>query len=119
MDENQTIITGLATQKTSELVAATKQEPKTFKESLIELLDIPVDKNAMNELLGAVGVNGILEEPKLSDFLAAGMVAKAAMGDTKAFEVVRDTMGQKPTDKVAEDRTIRVVMDDRVKEYGE
>lgn len=28
-------------------------------------------------------------------------VQKALDGDTKAFEVVRDTMGEKPTDKVA------------------
>jgi hypothetical protein len=32
--------------------------------------------------------------------MAMKMVEKAMKGDTKAFEVVRDTNGQKPVDKV-------------------
>lgn len=121
LDANQQIITGLTTYKPEELTLMAKKsgENKTFRESLTELLDIPVDREAMNEIMGSLGANVKMTKPTMSDFLAAGMIAKAAMGDTKAFEVVRDTMGQKPTDKVEEDRTIRVLMDDKVKEYGE
>lgn len=35
-----------------------------------------------------------------TEAIALKQVEKALKGDTKAFEVVRDTIGQKPTDKV-------------------
>lgn len=121
MDDNQQVITSLVTCNTEELKLMVKENdtPKTFKDSLTELLDIPVDRDAMTEMVSSIGATLDIERPTLSDFLAASMITKAAMGDTKAFEVVRDTIGQKPTDKVAEDRTIRVVMDDNIRKYGE
>ena len=35
-----------------------------------------------------------------TEAIALKQIEKALKGDTKAFEVVRDTVGQKPTDKV-------------------
>lgn len=122
LDANQQVMTGLATYDTKELSTMVKQSGpvKTFKESLTDLLDIPVDKTAMSEMLGAVGASNLTPQaPTMSDFLAAGMIVKAAMGDTKAFEVVRDTIGQKPVDRVEQDRVVRVMMDPNIKKYGE
>lgn len=122
LDANQQVITGLTTYDTKELSTMVKESAsvKTFRESLTDLLDIPVDKTAMAEMLGAFGASNVVPQaPTMSDFLAAGMIAKAAMGDTKAFEVVRDTVGQKPVDRVEEDRVVRVMMDPTVKKYGE
>lgn len=47
----------------------------------------------------------ILMERKIGDMTTAdaisvALVEKALSGDTKAFEVIRDTLGQKPIDKV-------------------
>ena len=57
--------------------------------------------------------------PTMSDYLAATMIMKASLGDTKAYEVVRDTIGQKPVERLEQDTVMRVVMDGAVKEYGE
>lgn len=35
------------------------------------------------------------------DILTTAMIQKAARGDVRAFEVIRDTVGEKPIDKVA------------------
>ena len=32
--------------------------------------------------------------------ITAALIQKAVAGDTKAYEVIRDTIGQKPTDKI-------------------
>ena len=43
---------------------------------------------------------------------------KAALGDTKAFEAVRDTIGEKPTDKVIFTKTIIEATPEELKEAG-
>lgn len=57
--------------------AKAKKERKTFKEELLLLL-----------------ANGDVQEK-----ISLAMLQKALNGDTKAFEVIRDTVGEKPTDK--------------------
>lgn len=60
-----------------------RRERKKFKELLEIALQLP------NEETG-----------EQNDFaIVAALVKKAANGDTKAFEVIRDTIGEKPTDK--------------------
>ena len=49
-----------------------------------------------------------------TEAIALKQIEKALKGDTKAFEVVRDTVGQKPTDKI--DVTVN---DDSAKEMNE
>lgn len=60
-----------------------RAERKTFKEELITLLE-----------------NGNTQEK-----LSLAIIKKAMKGDTKAFEVIRDTVGEKPTDKIEADIT--------------
>lgn len=36
-----------------------------------------------------------------TEILAMAMLEKAKMGDTKAFELIRDTVGEKPIEKIA------------------
>ena len=66
---------------------------KTFRESLLLLLEKDDTQNKINEAL----------------------LLKALNGDTKAFEVIRDTVGEKPVDKVeaqVEQTTINVKLSD-------
>lgn len=64
-----------------------KRRQKTFKEVLETLLDKKVtDKNG--------------KEMDLLTVISAKQVEKASKGDTKAFEVIRDTIGQKPVERV-------------------
>jgi hypothetical protein len=59
-------------------VGKLKRERKTIRETLLALLETG---NTQNNI-------------------TAALIEKALSGDTKAFEVVRDTAGEKPTDKV-------------------
>lgn len=117
-DPNVEVVTGLATLKTEELVPVTNKPNNKilFKESLTNLLSIPVDKDAMQEMLPNCEAP---ENPNMGDYLAGAMIMKAALGDTKAYEVIRDTIGQKPVERVEQDTVMRVVMDQTVQEYGE
>lgn len=64
-----------------------KRRKKTFREAMEALLEKEVlDKNGNKiDLLTAI---------------SAKQIEKASKGDTKAFEVIRDTIGQKPVEKV-------------------
>lgn len=46
--------------------------------------------------------------------ITAALVNKAIQGDTKAYEVIRDTLGQKPTEQQQMDLTAKIEVD-----YGE
>lgn len=81
-----------------------KKRQKTFREALETLLAKEViDKNG--------------EKYDLLTAISAKQVEKASKGDTKAFEVIRDTIGQKPVEKVEIsdiDRKIAQEIDDYV-----
>lgn len=42
----------------------------------------------------------LLEQGETQEKVSIALIQKALTGDTKAFEVLRDTVGEKPTDKV-------------------
>jgi hypothetical protein len=42
----------------------------------------------------------LLEEADTQKNISVAMIQKAMNGDTKAFEIIRDTVGEKPTDKI-------------------
>lgn len=65
-----------------------RREQKQLKELLELALSQPSDKNPDIDRWTEVTV---------------ALVKKAMAGDTKAFELVRDTIGQKPTDKLEAD----------------
>ena len=57
----------------------------------------------------------MLEEGNTQNDITLALLQKALNGDTKAYEVIRDTVGEKPTDKIEQsgenklDVNIRVV----------
>lgn len=117
-NEHEEVINGLVTIGTSDLAPMVKKatDAPSFKNSLTNLLSIPVDRDTMIEQLNN---DNVPEKPTMADYLAATMIAKAAMGDTKAYEVIRDTCGQAPVQQVNQDTTIRVVTNsNEIKEYG-
>lgn len=46
--------------------------------------------------------------------ITVALVQRAILGDTKAYEVIRDTLGQKPTEQQQMDLTAKIEVD-----YGE
>lgn len=68
--------------KAGKASVASRQKRKALKE-LLEIALATTDKDGLTA----------------AQKTAMAMVEKAMMGDTKAFEVIRDTIGEKPTEK--------------------
>lgn len=64
--------------------AAKRAERKTFREGLLLLLREPIKGT----------------DKTTQDAIIAGLVKKAAAGDTRAFELIRDTIGEKPAENI-------------------
>lgn len=64
-------------------------ERRTLKEGLLLLL---------NEQLK--DKDGKTTEKTTQDAIIAGLVKRAVSGDTRAFEIIRDTIGEKPAETV-------------------
>ena len=64
----------------------------------------------------------MLEEGNTQNDITLALLQKALNGDTKAYEVIRDTVGEKPTDKIEQsgelNNTISVKFSGDVEEWG-
>ena len=64
----------------------------------------------------------MLEEGNTQNDITLALLQKALNGDTKAYEVIRDTVGEKPTDKIEQsgelNNTITVKFAGDVEEWG-
>lgn len=63
-----------------------KRRMKTFREELLALLEAEI-KNAKGE------------STTVQTNINSALILKAAKGDVRAYEVIRDTLGQKPKDE--------------------
>ena len=70
-----------------------RRERKAFKEAL--LLALTTKKN--DKTIQDIGIDALME--------------RYMIGDLEAFKVVRDTVGEKPTDKVENDFTFNIRVD--------
>lgn len=88
--------------------AAKRAERKTFREGLLLLLNEPLKDKA-----------GQTTDKTTQDAIIAGLVKRAINGDTRAFEMIRDTIGEKPV----QDITIKTgdfsALDDAFKGLGQ
>ena len=80
--------------------AETRRARKTMKETLLMML----------------------AEGNTQDNITLALLQKALNGDTKAYEVIRDTVGEKPTDKIEQsgelNNTITVKFNEDVGKWG-
>lgn len=78
-----------------------RRKRKALADSLNTLLALPIAPGDIAELETALSADG-LESANLSvlDRIALSLVRKAIEGNTKAAELIRDTIGEKPADKV-------------------
>lgn len=68
--------------------AAKRAARKTFRDGLLLLLNEPLTKD------------GKPTDKTTQDAIIAALVKRAAGGDTRAFEMIRDTIGEKPAQDV-------------------
>lgn len=78
-----------------------RRQRKAFKEVFGELLDRPMTEQQIEALDtdGSITEFARRQGVTPNDVMAIVMMLKAMKGDTKAFEIVRDTIGEKPADK--------------------
>ena len=57
----------------------------------------------------------MLEEDNMQDNITLALLKRARNGDTKAYEIIRDTIGEKPTEKIEHKGSIPVVVEDDIK----
>ena len=77
-----------------------RKKRKMFKQLFNELLAgelTPELAEALNEKSNALGID--TSGFTVAEYIGLAQVVKAVGGDTKAFEVIRDTVGEKPVDK--------------------
>ena len=80
--------------------AESRAARKTFREGLLLLLNEPLKDKS-----------GQTTDKTTQDAIIAGLVKRAINGDTRAFEMIRDTIGEKPIEKVANVTPEREVVD--------
>ncbi len=86
-----------------------RREKKLFKETLESILTMPL-KNGncleIDEIQSFASAKG--KNISVQEAILIAQIQKAMKGDTRAAEYVRDTIGQKPTDKVETDFIIPI-----------
>lgn len=65
-------------------------------------------KEQLEMLLSCVSDDGISEQTSIS----VALIAEAKKGNTKAYQIIRDTIGQKPTDNVSVNLPDSGIMDE-------
>ena len=72
-----------------------RRQKRALRECLEAILVKPTTNGELNAMLQAANV-----ENTFDNAMSLALIQKALSGDPKAFEVVRDTIGQKPIDKM-------------------
>ena len=92
--------------------AKARKEKKALKDTLEELLAMPIkdgksqDIDKIKSIAGIKGKNITMQEA-----IMVAMLNKAAKGDVRAAEYVRDTIGQKPDSKMNIDMKLPVLFE--------
>ena len=97
----------------------TRRQRKTFREVFTGLLECDVSKDALEPLQGIIK-SEYGDKITADQAMALAQIVKAVNGDTKAFEVIRDTIGEKPTDKteLSGDMGIKVELAGDIKDWA-
>lgn len=76
----------------------TRRRKKSLREQMEMLLSLPVQDEATKEFIESLGIDS--EEVNNALAITLSMYQEALKGNTKAFELIRDTIGEKPTDRL-------------------
>ena len=85
-----------------------KRQRRTLKEQMELLLSLPVKDESTKGFIESLGI-----DPEMIDNATAitlSMYQEALKGNTKAYELIRDTLGEKPTDKLSIEEAPQIVL---------
>ena len=86
-----------------------RREKKALKETLEELLAMPIKDGKSDDIEKIKSIAGIKDKNiTIQEAIMVAMLNKAAKGDVRAAEYVRDTIGQKPDNKMNIDMKLPV-----------
>ena len=86
-----------------------KRERKALKETLEELLAMPIKDGRADDIEKIKSIAGIKgKNITMQEAIMVAMLNKAAKGDVRAAEYVRDTIGQKPDNNMNIDMKLPV-----------
>lgn len=86
-----------------------RREKKAFRETLETLLSMNMENGdgvAVDTITSFKGIKG--QNISVQEAILIAQIQKAMKGDTRAAEYVRDSIGQKPTDKIEADFIVPV-----------
>ena len=86
----------------------TRRMKRTLREQMEMLLSLPVKDEATKNFIVSLGI-----DPASIDNATAitlSMYQEALKGNTKAFELIRDTLGEKPSDKIQIEEAPQIVL---------
>ena len=75
-----------------------RRERKAMKEQLKLLLSLPMENDAVREQIKSFGIGD--EEIDNQMAMTIALYKEAIQGNTKAYELIRDTIGEKPINKI-------------------
>ena len=76
----------------------TRRRKKSLREQMEMLLSLPVKDENTKAFIESLGIDS--EEVNNALAITLSMYQEALKGNTKAFELIRDTVGEKPTDRL-------------------
>lgn len=85
-----------------------RRRQRTLKETLEKLLSLPLKDESTREYIRQLGFND--EELDNKTAINVAMYQEALKGNVKAYELIRDTMGEKPTDKLSIEEAPQIVL---------
>lgn len=91
-----------------------RREKKLLKEQIELLLSLPLKDEKVIKQLEKLGIDTDNIDNQMA--MVISMWQRAIKGDVQAFNTLRDTVGEKPKDKVEHSGSIPVVIDDDIKE---
>ena len=75
-----------------------RRRKKTLREQMEMLLALPVQDPNTRDFIESLGISA--DEVNNALAITLSMYQEALKGNTKAFELIRDTIGEKPTDRL-------------------
>lgn len=89
-----------------------RREKKALKDTLEELLAMPIKDGASADIEKIKSIAGIKgKNITMQEAIMVAMLNKAAKGDVRAAEYVRDTIGQKPDSRMNIDMNLPVLFE--------
>lgn len=93
-----------------------EKESNIFQEKLRQMVNTPMDQ-VLRRQYSEKGIP--ISNGTLADAMTASLVLQAINGNIAAYQVVRDTLGYKPVEKVQNDVNIEIKMPAAIRELGE